>query len=259
MNINVEYCDPFSQEPHDIWMKLEHCGRYLFAHDFLAGMECQNVVDMACANGYGSEILSEVIPNVTAADKKTDHMVSSYLRDSNVYCISFDFDEDLYPQQLFSKDAIVCYETIEHLKYPFKFLQKITSCIKEDGWLLLSFPNAKYELFNPDGTNKDIYHLHVLDKQKVIEELEKLGFGIVRILGQPVCNEICTLQHALKEKEIIKQLDVDRAFSYDKQSIIVLSRLLAYPQEERLDNTYSFIVVAQKRKRLCVDAANFFH
>lgn len=36
MNVNLEYCNPFDGNKENIWMKAEHCGRYLFASDLIS-------------------------------------------------------------------------------------------------------------------------------------------------------------------------------------------------------------------------------
>ena len=59
-NFGIEYCDPFSDEhSSNHWMKLEHLGRYLWASKVIAESRAQIVADIACATGYGSNILKE--------------------------------------------------------------------------------------------------------------------------------------------------------------------------------------------------------
>lgn len=103
-----------------------------------------------------------------------------------------------------------------------------------------------FERFNEDGTNRDPFHLHVLDKDEIMSFLMKLGYDIVSVLGQPLCNEICSLQHDLKESGEITAADVDGAFRYDMTSIRTLSRLLAYPCNIRVENSYSLIITARR-------------
>lgn len=58
MNYKIDHCDPFDNVHCNYWMKLEHCGRYLFAADILAKANLHSVLDLACAEGYGSDILA---------------------------------------------------------------------------------------------------------------------------------------------------------------------------------------------------------
>ena len=35
MFLGDEFCNPFDENPENFWMKLEHCGRYLYAYDII--------------------------------------------------------------------------------------------------------------------------------------------------------------------------------------------------------------------------------
>lgn len=246
MSVNIEYCDPFSGDRSDIWMKIEHCGRYLFAGEFLADKKCASVIDLAASNGYGSRMLADFVPRVTAADRSAEYLDSPYLRGTGIRTLCFDFDSEAYPEELHQAEAAVCFETLEHLREPFRFLEKLAGRILPGGWLILSFPNAEYEILNPDGTNRDPYHLHILNLSDVRKEIEKNGFRILFVLGQPVSNVLCTRQHDLKEEDPRLKEDINNAFRYDERSIRALSRLMAWPQEEDVDKSYSYIIIARK-------------
>ena len=140
----------------------------------------------------------------------------------------------------------MCFETIEHLRRPFAFLKRMTDYIHPGGWLLLSFPNAEYERLNPDGSNRDPFHLHILSLDEVLSELQKDGLQVMDVRGQPICNEICSRQHELKLLGKIRQDAVDQAFSYDRASVSALSQVMAYPLTERVELSYSFLITARK-------------
>jgi len=92
--------------------------------------------------------------------------------------------------------------------------------------------------------NCDPFHLHVLDLGLMTSELKRIGFRIYKILGQPIANHLCARQCSLNDQNVSP--DIDRAFRYDEKSILALSCLIAWPQEEDLEDTYSYFVVAQK-------------
>ncbi len=249
MGYNQEYCDPFDLEEGDIWMKLEHCGRYAFACSFLTAEGCRSVMDLACAVGYGSRMLADAGLQVYAADRNREYLQSEHLTGPGAQIASFcfDFDSDPFPAQIPALDAVVCFETLEHLRQPFPFLQKVEGLLKPEGFLLLSFPNKQYERFSPDGTNLDIFHLQVFSLEEVTSALSALGFQVLRILGQPICNNACSRQHELREAGQLDNETVFRAFRYDPASIKALSQILAYPQEKDRNQSYSFLLVAKKR------------
>lgn len=246
MSVNNEYCDPFLNDGRDIWMKLEHCGRYIFAADLLAENKCRVVIDLACSNGYGSLMLAEQIPTVIAVDRNPVYLDSDYLKNSRIKCFCLDLDEAEGMDKLPVADAVVCFETIEHLKYPYVFLENIIRHIDDKGILVLSFPNEEYERFNEDGTNRDPYHLHIIDPKKVCQILEENGMKLLNAVGQPICNEMCSIQHELKKNGVLNSQHVDSAFNYDAVSIRALARLMAYPMSNRVENSYSSIYVAIK-------------
>lgn len=245
MSVNTEYCNPFSADRQDIWMKLEHCGRYLYACDRLTSWGCGTVTDLAASNGYGSRMLRDHGFSVCAADRNPEYLASEYLQGSGISCFCFDFDLVRLCDRLPRTDAVVCFETIEHLRDPFGFLAQLPELLKPAGRLLLSFPNARYERLEPDGTNKDPFHLHILDRKQVTDALKAAGFVTEAVLGQPLCNELCTRQHDLSEAGLLQRELVDRAFHYDSASVITLARLMGWPQAERLENSYSFLVEAR--------------
>lgn len=117
-----------------------------------------------------------------------------------------------------------------------------------NGYLLLSFPNAKYERINPDGSNQDPYHLHILLLDEIKTTLRNLGYGIISVLGQPMCNIACSRQHDLRESKAISEEIVQQAFKYDLETIRALSLILAYPQDRNIDESYSYLIVSQKQR-----------
>ena len=227
MSFLEEFCDPFNNDPQYIWIKLEHCGRYLFAVDFLKDKNISTIADIASANGYGSAILADNFCRVIAIDRSELYLSSDYLTKKNISKLCMDVDNDDFFEALSQVDAVISFETIEHLRNPEAFLHKLSSVLHPSNWLILSFPNSSYEKLNDDGTNQDPYHLHILSKSQILDILEGNGFIIRSILGQSLCNQLCTLQNELIEKNTISIENVNSAFNYDRQSVITLSKLLA--------------------------------
>ena len=64
--INSEFCNPFDEKPQNFFMKLEHCGRYLYALNNISKKDI--VADIACATGYGSDLLTQKAKFVVGAD-----------------------------------------------------------------------------------------------------------------------------------------------------------------------------------------------
>lgn len=272
--LNFEYCDPFCDNDISIWIKLEHCARYLFACDFLRG-EAKTIADISCANGYGSAILAEHFNHVFAVDRNEQYLSSTHLNKNNITPMYIDLDSEDLGSILGPVDAIVSFETIEHLKMPFTFLKCAHDILNKEGWLLLSFPNANYEKINNDGTNNNPYHLHTFSVKNIIHILRRNGFDIEDVLGQPVSNSLyISQQDFLSHNEDIGDTDINKLFRHDDKSIRTLSRLFAYPEGKYttiydiekygykkvfspgiannnnihdIRNSYSYIIVARKK------------
>lgn len=225
MEVNFEYVNPFD-EKYDYLMRIEHLGRYYFATDLLKG--AQTVLDIACADGYGTKILSQSVSSVVGMDKNETYL--SIARSNNngnnitYQCINVD-EESIVGNY----NGIVCFETLEHLKYPYLFLKNLYEILDEKGLLILSVPNSKYEVIE-NGKNLDPYHLHVFNYENLVKRIQSTGFIITKIYGQSYINRIVN-------KEI---------FDYQLTNVEEDARTIAYPNEVDLEKTYSYIFVLQK-------------
>lgn len=244
---NIDCCNPFSENPGDVWTRLEHVGRYLFAKDFLYSNNCKTVIDAASGIGYGSKILAEGDLKVLAVDKN-----GTYLTECKPYaetmCINLDSPE--MHKRLPVVDAVVCFETLQYLQFPYTFLEKIATSVKPEGWIILSFPNVAFEEFSSDGTNANPCYLQTIDDYDVWLSLKKLGFTNVQMLGQSLCHKMYEKQRSVCNYTMFLSANIDNAFKCDEMSIRSLSRLFAYPDDTQPEESRSFILLAQKTEKL---------
>jgi len=121
----------------EIWY--EHWHRYLFASGLVAGRE---VLDVACGEGYGSALLARSARHVTGVDVAS-HVIArareSYASQPNVEfreadCTALPFAEGSF-------DAVVSFETIEHVAAQEAFLDEVRRVLRSDGLFILSCPN----------------------------------------------------------------------------------------------------------------------
>lgn len=244
MNYKIDHCDPFDNVHCNYWMKLEHCGRYLFAADILAKANLHSVLDLACAEGYGSDILASRGLSVVGGDCKQEYVLSASVRYSSAAYLTLDMDEEI-PISLNDADAVVCYETLEHLKRPFQFLRRLRTLIRRGGILLLSIPNKLYEKTDTDGNNYDPYHLNIFDKNQILSELSANGFTVCGIFGQAICNELYAREHELIKNKYLTQEEADELHLYDRNSILGMSHIVGYPTDRNIDCTYSYIFICR--------------
>lgn len=244
MNYNIECCDPFEESKENIWIKIEHLGRYLWARSIIQEKELTIVVDAACGTGYGSMILSDVASKVVGIDRNFAGIKSNYQR-KNITYVKADLDDLDDVVTVSEMDAVVCFETIEHVRYPEKLLSMFASMLKEDGILILSYPNKEYEQFDEYGNNKDIYHLHVFEREEIDFMLKNAGFRIDRRLGQDIPNRVSSRIKELKPLGFDEDY-FDKLIGTDATVVENLSVLFGWPCEGKTGESYSTIYICHK-------------
>lgn len=151
-------------------IEIEHYQRYLFAKYLVSGKE---VLDVACGEGYGSNLLSGTASKVIGmdidkaviekADIKYGNNKLSYITGS---VAELPFEEDTF-------DVIVSFETIEHIKSELqeKFLKEAHRVLKKDGVLIISTPNKSVYTDLVKGENS--FHVKEFYVQEFIQFLNK--------------------------------------------------------------------------------------
>jgi len=118
----------------------EHIERYKFASQFVKGM---NVLDASCGAGYGSKMLAQTAKQVHGIDisPETISYASERYAGANIHYEVMDIKELRFPSNHF--DAVVSFETIEHVAFQKEFLDEVRRVLKPGGLLILSTPNIE--------------------------------------------------------------------------------------------------------------------
>ena len=128
----------------------DHERRYRYVRKYMTG---KLILDIACGSGFGIRIFSSVSPSVVGVDyffEAVNFAKQNFMRrtDGGVQA-----DASSMPFSDHSFDAVVSFETIEHLWKPIKFLKEVKRVLVPGGKLYISTPVKK--------TNKfDRYHFH---------------------------------------------------------------------------------------------------
>lgn len=116
---------------------LEHLHRYAIAMEYVKG---KKVLDIACGEGYGANLLAQAAAHVTAVDIDD----STIKKASNKYTatnIIFKTGSALkIPAEDSSFDIITCFETLEHIDRHDEMLTELKRVLAPEGILLISTP-----------------------------------------------------------------------------------------------------------------------
>lgn len=145
----------------EIWY--EHWHRYHFAAPLVAG---RDVLDVACGTGYGSALLAQSAARVTGADISLDTVAHARTRYATVPNLEFHrADCAAMPFADASFDAVVSFETIEHITAQEAFLDEVRRVLRPGGLAILSCPN-KVEYTDKRGAVNE-FHVRELYRDEL--------------------------------------------------------------------------------------------
>jgi len=147
-------------------LTLENQQRYGFAH---ALCNDKIVLDAGCKYGFGAEYLAMVAKQVIAVDVDSSK-VYACRREQKSNNLIFRI-QDLEKRFTFSGykiDVITCFETLEHLDNPKKFLKQVPDILRENGLFIFSVPIGDRP--NKDDSRQE-EHLQVFETEKDIRIL----------------------------------------------------------------------------------------
>lgn len=141
----------------------EHLHRYHYAARFCAGKQ---VLDVACGEGYGSQILSKVAASVTGVDIAAETVEHARARYGSDHLRFVEASAALLPLDDASVDVVVSFETIEHHDQHEEMLSEIRRVLRPGGLLVLSSPNKQYYTIEPGYSNP--YHVKELFRDELV-------------------------------------------------------------------------------------------
>lgn len=160
-------------------IRRDHVARYEWAAQYLP--PGSRVLDIACGVGYGAAILADVGHTVVAADRSPEaieYAREHYARPGVTFlCATAELFDPSSNPAVNKYDAIVSFETIEHLKDPLPILKRWRELAP---LLLASVPNEA--VFPHGGRIK--HHFRHYRPHEFKELLEAAGFEIEGWWGQ---------------------------------------------------------------------------
>ena len=261
---DLDQIDPFDPEDTNLWRKAEYLGRYLFAADFLRQQpDIRIVADISCGLGYGAKELITASECVIGVDRSPELMdrasrlfVGPDTPDADragtshlgVKFLIKDLDsDDLAPDIADgSVDAVVSFETIEHLIDPDRAVGQFSKVLRQGGFLICSVPNVLWESRDGAGLPKNKGHRQWFNFGSLCRMLEGHGMRVLYRLGQSWSKSLHKREQQLAHARRIDRKLSDHQVMHSPEMIRLLSYIAAYPTVEDVDGSYSIIVVARK-------------
>jgi 2-polyprenyl-3-methyl-5-hydroxy-6-metoxy-1,4-benzoquinol methylase len=215
--------------------------RHLAVYEWIAARVAGGrVIDMACGEGYGSEVLAAAgaasVVGVDANPEAHEHARLRYVRPNLRY------ERDLVESFAEPCDAVVFLQTIEHVEDPGAILEHFKSMLAPGGVAYVSTPNLL--TLAPPGAEKSDNPWHLREYQAgEFRALCEAHFGRVELLG-------LFHAHKLRAHEVALRLGWDRVHAalhltkpfYDRFTPAISSADFAL-REGGLDRALDFLAV----------------
>jgi 2-polyprenyl-3-methyl-5-hydroxy-6-metoxy-1,4-benzoquinol methylase len=247
-NINkwdYESINPYKKKA-PFFMRMEHLARYRWAKEMMRRRGGSSVLDIACADGYGTNQLWDEGRKVVGVDRSPELIQKARLRYKKCEFHEMDADEnETALLNLSPFDAICCFETLEHVKYPIRLLELLNSCLVRDGYLMLSVPNGEFEPVDEDGEVVSEYHLHAFSDFQLTKMLKNCGFEIEQSLHQHLSSQLYrNFNTVIRDRETTTE-EMESFFPTDHHSLDLLSEVFAWPDDVK-GKSYNMIYLCKK-------------
>jgi SAM-dependent methyltransferase len=200
------------------------------------------VVDMACGEGYGSDVLSRSAGSVVGVDANPEahqHAKARYTRPG------LRFERDMIQTFAEPCDAIVFLQTIEHVPEPGELLERFKRILDPGGVAYISTPNVL--TLAPEGAERsgNPWHVHEYRAEEFrallnehFSQVEMLGLFHARMLR---LHELA-IRHA-RWDDVHAKLGLTKRF-YDRFVPAISARDFALRGDD-LDRSLDFIAVCR--------------
>jgi len=159
---------------------LEHLHRYALAVDLATG---KDVLDIACGEGYGGNLLASSARSVTGVDVSLEavrHAQKKYVRSNLAFMHGSCLDIPI-PNR--SVDVVVSFETLEHFVEHEQFLGEVRRVLRPGGIFIVSTPDKT--IYTGKLGNRNPHHFKELEAAE-FEQLLRGSFAHTSFLNQRV-------------------------------------------------------------------------
>ncbi len=221
--------------------------RHLVVYEWIGARAIgARVIDMACGEGYGSEVLARSAASVVGVDANPeahDHAQLRYRRENLSFArglVETYGEPDSY-------DAAVFLQTIEHVQDPVAVLEHLRSLLVAGGVAYVSTPNLL--TLAPPGAAKSDNPWHVREyRAHEFEALCRTVFGDVRLFGLFHARRLRMHELALRcgWDAVHRRLRLTKPF-YDRFTPAIATRdfRLRTGSRARLERALDFVAVCR--------------
>ena len=222
--------------------------RHLAVYEWIAArVRGLRVIDMACGEGYGADILASVAATVVGVDANPDaheHARLRYRRNN------LRFERDLVESFAEPADAVVFLQTIEHLQDPASVLEHFRSLVGaagSAGVVFVSTPNVL--TLAPAGASRSDNPWHVHEyRSSEFDRLCRAKFASVELYGLFHARKLRVYELALRAgwDSVHPRLGLTKPF-YDRftPAIAASDFALRAAGEADLDRALDFVAVCR--------------
>jgi SAM-dependent methyltransferase len=216
--------------------------RHLVVYEWIAERVAgQRVVDMACGEGYGSDVLARSAASVVGVDANPEAHEHARLRYQRP---NLRFERELVESFDEPCDAVVFLQTIEHVQDPGAILEHFKSMLAPGGAAYVSTPNLL--TLAPPGAEKSDNPWHVKEyRAEEFRQLCEAHFEQVEVLGLFHAGKLRAHELAIKLgwDTVHKRLGLTKPF-YDRFTpAIAASDFRLRPAE--LDEALDFLAICR--------------
>ncbi len=160
-------------------ISLEHYHRYAATSEYVKD---KVVLDVACGEGYGSDLMALGAASVVGVDLSTEaveHARQTYADRGNLRFLQASAIALPFPDSSF--DVVVSFETIEHLAEQEQMLCELRRVLRPAGILMISSPNRP--VYSEESGRHNEFHVKELDFSE-FDSLLRSKFSRIRYFGQ---------------------------------------------------------------------------
>lgn len=161
---------------------IDHLHRYAIVSSYI---DNKTVLDIACGEGYGSNLMSKNAKFVYSVDIDSDTILAakSKYKKSNINFLVGSASE--IPIEDNCVDIVVSFETIEHHDRHEEMVSEIRRVLKPNGIVIISTPDKLY--YSDKRSFINPFHVKELYKQEFVD-LFATKFKNFQLLTQTYCN-----------------------------------------------------------------------